>query len=293
MAMTKMASTVPHQDSTHLLADPEGLRARANEEGYLFFEGLLPSAEVLEVRRQILEVCERHGFLDDHAPLEDGIARDGFFICESDVDPLWKAYYRDILKLRGFHTLALHSNILAMLQSLLDEPVLPHGSNILMTLFPRDVGTTTPVHQDFALVGGTEETWTTWIPCGDCPTELGELAILPRSHKSGLQPHGALDPESTGIEVPADSVWAVSGLQCGDVLLFKSTTAHQGVDNMSGDRIRLSVDFRYQPLSHPVRRTSMQPHREWLSWDEVYEGWPDDDPVKYYWKDWALNLVDV
>ena len=66
---------------------------------------------------------------------------------------------------------------------------------------------------------------------------------------------------------------------------------HQGVDNLSDDRIRLSLDFRYQPLSHPVRRDSMEPHRQWLSWDQVYRDWPDD-PIKYYWRDWNLNLVE-
>ena len=293
MAMTPMTVTRPHQDSTELLLDPPALRARAGEQGYFCFKGLLPAADVLAVRRQILETCQHHGFLDDQAPLENGIARNDFFIHESDADPVWLAYYKDILKLHDFHALAQHENLLAVLETLIGEPVLPHSRNISMALFPRGVETTTPAHQDFNFIGGTEETWTVWIPCGDCPMSLGGLAIVPGSNHWGFKEHAAYDPTVPScLDFPADSVWAVSELTTGDVLMFKSTTVHQGVANPSPNQIRLSLDFRYQPRSHPVRSDSLEPHMQILTWDEVYQDWPADDPLKYYWKDWPLNIVE-
>src|ERR1700728_3045087 len=50
-------------DATALLAAPERLRALAAEEGMLFFKQLLPKKPLLELRRQILEIVARHGWI--------------------------------------------------------------------------------------------------------------------------------------------------------------------------------------------------------------------------------------
>ncbi|MAE61678.1 MAG: hypothetical protein CMJ49_10025 [Planctomycetaceae bacterium] len=292
MVMTEMETIRPHEDSTSLLSDAEALRAGAEADGYFYFRGLLPRDEVLAVRRQITTTWQHHGFLNDDVPAEQGIVRDGLFHYENDENPHWVAYYRDVLKLRDFHALALHRNIISILEMLFDKPVLPHSRNIVMSIFPGDLRVTTPVHQDFAYIGGTEDTWTAWIPCGDCPLDLGGLAILPGSHKQGIHPKGHFSSFDTGLAVPADSVWAASDLACGDVLMFKSTTMHQGIENVTGNRIRLSMDFRYQPRSHVVRRDSMQPHQQWCTWEDIYQDWAADDPLKYYWSDWDLKYVD-
>ena len=60
---------------------------------------------------------------------------------------------------------------------------------------------------------------------------------------------------------------------------------------MTSDRLRISTDYRYQPRSHRVRDDSLQPHMNWLTWEEIYEQWERDDPVKYYWRDWDLDVV--
>jgi len=49
-------------DSTPLLQDWDALRARAEEDGFLFFKRFLPREEVLEVRADELAVVERHGW---------------------------------------------------------------------------------------------------------------------------------------------------------------------------------------------------------------------------------------
>ena len=74
MAMVSMTQVRPLDDATHLLSDPEGLRARAEEEGALFFRGLLDSDSVLSVRRQILEVCASHGWVNPGSNPMQGIA---------------------------------------------------------------------------------------------------------------------------------------------------------------------------------------------------------------------------
>ena len=42
--------------------------------------------------------------------------------------------------------------------------------------------------------------------------------------------------------------WFSSPFDLGDALFFHSKTVHQGVPNLSGNRVRLSVDYRYQSL---------------------------------------------
>ena len=76
---------------------------------------------------------------------------------------------------------------------------------------------------------------------------------------------------------------------CGDVLYLHSLTVHQGRDNRS-NRVRLSCDYRYQPRSHSVRSDSLIPHLNILTWDDIYTNWDSDDPVKYYWNAWDLNV---
>ncbi|MCX6944562.1 MAG: hypothetical protein NT173_07350, partial [Opitutales bacterium] len=49
-------------DSTPLLADPAALRARADEDGYLFFRQRLPADEVLAMRAEMLAIVDRHGW---------------------------------------------------------------------------------------------------------------------------------------------------------------------------------------------------------------------------------------
>ena len=76
----------------------------------------------------------------------------------------------------------------------------------------------------------------------------------------------------------------------GDVLICHSLTAHQGQDNESGDRLRISLDYRYQPMSHPVREDSLEPHMHFTDWEDIYAKWDADDPLKYYWRTWDLQI---
>mgnify|MGYP007032532813 FL=1 len=63
MAMVKMAKVEPLEDVTHLLDEIGALQVRAEEDGLLFFRGLLDPYVVTNVRTQILEVCGKHGWI--------------------------------------------------------------------------------------------------------------------------------------------------------------------------------------------------------------------------------------
>ena len=52
---------------------------------------------------------------------------------------------------------------------------------------------------------------------------------------------------------------------------------------MSGDRVRLSVDYRYQKKTDLIMEKTLGVHGGRLTWEQVYEKWESDE-LQYYWK---------
>lgn len=293
MAMNDVHDVAPFKESTSLLNHPDHLREAAKQDGYLFFRSLIPASAIIELRNDILQICKKHQFLDPKASVTDGIANPGFMVLESSVNPVYLNYYRDVQQLRSFHALAHHPKLLSALNVLFEGETLVHPLKILRTIFPQAQKHTTPPHQDYFHVRGTENTWTTWIPLGDCDKNLGGLTLVPGSHNWGLLPeHPAEGAGLIGINVPNDSKWVMGEFNVGDLLIFHSHTVHQGIDNNSADKLRISMDCRFQPLADkkigPVAVRS--PHLHCIDWDGLYANWDKEDPLKYYWKDLGLEI---
>lgn len=274
-----------------LLHQPEALRAQAAADGYLFFRGLLEPETLQSLRRQILTLCADAGWLAPGSDPTEGIAAPGLAPVEGE--PAFMEVYNQVNRLEDFHALAHDPALLAMLGDLFGEQPLVHARNIARIIFPQATQFTTPAHQDYIHIQGTEETWTAWIPLSDCPRELGSLAVLPGSHRSGILPtHASLGAGGLGIhtdDLPFS--WAASDFAAGDVLFFHSLMVHKGLPNLTPDRIRLSVDFRYQGISQPVVASSFQPHHGQLSWEEVYRNWKSPQ-FQYYWRDLPLHYAE-
>ncbi len=271
MAMVDMKQIHSPEDATDSLASPAELRQRAKEDGCLFFRGLLDPARVLEVRKQILDVCGKHGWLTAGSDPIDGIASPAIRVGESG-DPRWQTFYEDVQRVRDFHALALDPQMIQMLEILFGEPVLAHSRNICRLVFPDMNTHSTPPHQDNYFIGGSDETWTAWIPLGDCPEQLGGLAVNRGSHRRGmLETSEGVGPGGRQVAIEDDTSWIGGDYAFGDVIILHSLTIHQGRDNLTPNRLRLSSDYRYQPRSHPVREDSLQPHMHWLTWEDIYE----------------------
>ncbi len=284
-------------DSTALLHEPEKLRARADEDGYLFFKQLLPKALLLDLRREVLEIVARHGWLSPGTDLMDGVA-DLDAIAASDLGDDSLKYigvtrdaYREIQSLESFHALPHHPNLIGLYERLFGAPVLPHPRHIARVLLPAPSFAPTPPHQDYIYIQGTHQFWTLWFPLGDCPTELGGLSVLRGSHREEVlevtRAAGAGGKEA--ILCGKDYVWVQDDYECGDVLTFPSHMVHKGLTNQRRDRIRISLDIRYQPASEPIEEKSLVPHMGVATWEELYAGWKNDR-LKYYWRSQDLPL---
>ena len=80
MTSTKMQTVEPFVDYSGVSEDPEQLRIRAAENGYLYFPGLLPVDDVLPVRHEVLQIADRHNLLREDIDLNEGIRKEGVYI---------------------------------------------------------------------------------------------------------------------------------------------------------------------------------------------------------------------
>ncbi len=282
-------------DSTPLLDDTASLRARATQDGYLFFKQRLPKAEVFALRAEMLGVVERYGWRqkgqDALGGLIDLAALNRVPEEEMRTDiGVSIAAYNDVQKLEAFHRLPHHPQLLSLYRTLLGKEILVHARHIARMITSHPGVFPTPPHQDFPLIQGTPNTWTCWIPIGDCPLELGGLTILKGSHRNGYLP---IQPArgAGGIAVPIcpyEVDWVEGGFETGDVLTFPSYTIHKALRCQLKEHIRLSLDVRFQAIDNPVEAKSLLPHCD-LTWEQIYAGWKQDD-LKYYWRYLPVQL---
>ena len=275
--------------SNDILYDEFALRQQADSQGYLFFSNLIDPTEIIQVRSDIVSILQEVGWIDDN--IDPLLAITSHEACLTG-SPEFSRVYDMIQLLESFHTLAHHPSLFQIIGCLLQTDVLLQPSNIARIIFPNQLEHTTPPHQDYVHIQGTPDVWTVWIPLGDCPRRLGGLSILAGSHQLGILPvskslgAGGLrsDTQRTDLE------WVSSPFNCGDVLFFHSHTVHQGLANLSGNQLRLSVDYRYQKTSDPVMNLVLGTHQGRLTWSEVYANWKSDR-YQYYWKKFFLNPV--
>lgn len=284
-------------DSTPLLHDFAALRARAEEEGYLFFRSFLPPDDLVPVRRALLNVVDDFGWLAPSAdPLEGRIRLDALNSVPEDEMRLdigvSEEAYKAAQRLEVVHRLPHHPRLLEFFRQFFQDEVLVHPRHIVRMITGYQGMVPTPPHQDFPLIQGTPSTWTCWIPIGACPRDHGGLTVLRASHQRGYLPvKPSRGAGSIAVPLcPGETEWMSTGYGWGDVLMFPSFTLHRGLAAKTKDIVRFSFDVRYQGVSNPVESASLRPHCP-LSWDEIYEGWSSQE-LQRYWENLPLTFSD-
>jgi ectoine hydroxylase-related dioxygenase (phytanoyl-CoA dioxygenase family) len=225
--------------------DAERLRTMASRDGFLFVRRLVPADLVLALRSRVLDFASGVDWLAPEAPVSEGRARPGKRIGYYQ-DPDWVnlqvhvqscpemwALGDSVAIHRVLHAVAGRSSYLCL-----------STANTCRVFSPHPDMATQP-HQDAHYVRMIDDFWTVWVPLGDCPRELGPLAVLQGSHRNGLLEHSGQGIVDGGVTVANDEVWSASDLSCGDAILFRPHTLHRSLPNRTGDRLRLSADFRY------------------------------------------------
>lgn len=227
--------------------DCDARRTQALRDGYLFLPRLL-SSDVLEPLRVVVDrALATRGWI---APGEllmgatDPALRFGRW-----DDTRWFGFLGEVLASEAYRSIAEEPVLVEILRDLLGaEPEL-HVGDVCRLVSPGDPALTTPPHQDAAYLKDADQVWTAWLALVPCPRELGPLAIWAGSHRRGLRLHAAVQAGGgvVGTRVPEDVVWSTGDLALGDVVLFSALTVHRALDNVTADRLRVSVDYRYRP----------------------------------------------
>ncbi|MBA2480992.1 MAG: phytanoyl-CoA dioxygenase family protein [Planctomycetes bacterium] len=237
---------------------PAILRQRLRREGYLFVRDAVDVAALARVRRDILALCAGHGWLDSDASFDDGVYSGRAFPDHAEYMTL----YRKLLALPSFNDLSRSPGLLSLFAMLLDGPAISHRRTIARISYPGNVAATTQPHQDYFYIRGSTQTYTAWIPTADCPSALGGLAVLEGSQRLGFLPHEpTVGAGGNGVRTDhLDLRWLSEDYRAGDLVLFHSHTIHAAMDNRTRDRLRISLDYRYQRADAAIDPSSLEPH---------------------------------
>lgn len=287
-----MTDFEPLVSSNHLLDSTAALREQLDEDGYLYLQDIVDRSHLDSLRNDILDIFQAHRWLDNNHPAHE--ARCAAVPTIEGEDAYFEVY-DEVQRLESFHSLAHEAEVLAVMRQAVGETAFPHPLGVARLSFPNNTECTTPAHQDYPNNQGTVDLYACWIPLHDCPVSLGGIAVLKGSHKLGLMPLdyslGAGGRQARLSEQARNLSWQAGDFKSGDVLIFGSMTVHRALPNLSGDRFRLSVDFRYQQEGQALTPRVLEPHFGRLSWREIYAGWSSTD-LQYYWKDKEFSLVE-
>lgn len=283
--------------SNDALDDTEELRCRIGNDGYLFFRQLQNPDKLLALRREMLGVMQQGGWLVSGTDPIEGIANIDARCTEGD--PEYTNVYHEVYRLQSFHESAHWPEVNGVIEKVIGRPSMPQPQKVARLWFPQYTDHTTPIHQDFVHFQGSFDNLTCWTPVGDCPRELGGLAVLKGSNqvKRVLNHHFSLGAGSLRVNTrdhpELGGAWFSTDYQVGDTLIFPALTIHMALPNKTEDRIRVSLDNRYQAVDDPIAEHMLEPHLSnfsSFSWEQVYRDW-DSDELKYYWKREGIKVV--
>lgn len=248
----------PFVDSADLVDDPDALRARLDDDGYLFLPGLLDRDDVLEARRRIIA-----------AIAEQGALRPGTDRADAVIDPVGPTPrllgQRAITHTPELRAVLESERLVGLVETIEREPATGFDFAWLRAV---GTGVFTGVHVDRVYMGrGSDRLTTAWVPFGDVPLEQGSLCVCPRSHRDPAlarlrDTYGSIDIDRDRIEGwfsldPAEITrdyglgWHTGDVRAGDVVVFGMGVLHASTTNTT-DRWRISCDVRFQPAADPV-----------------------------------------
>ena len=220
----------PLRVANDLLGDRARLRALFEDEGCLFFRGVLDSDAVLSTASDVVRTLVGQGFLDSSSawtgkPLTS--SADAALQDALNAQQLWERMVA-APTVAAFFAAAAGTPVSFI--PLARYRILPPGG-------------ATQVHQDALLNPGFAMT-TAWIPLMPIDAALGGLAVARGSHRRGCVPVESLPP--------LDGLWRRADYAPGDVVLMHEALVHAGLPNRSHDAIRMSIDVRFQDPAAPA-----------------------------------------
>ena len=229
-------------------ADRSARREQALRDGYLYVPRFFSEETLAPLRALVDRALTTRGWIASSDESLTGATDPALGFGRWD-DTRWFSFLGDVLQSESYRALAESPELVSILGDVLGaEPEL-HVGDVCRLVSPGDPALTTPPHQDAAYLKDAERVWTAWLALVPCPRDLGPLAIWAGSNHGGLRPHAPVEAGGgvVGTTVPEEAIWSTGDLALGDVVLFSALTVHRALDNVTPDRLRVSVDYRYRP----------------------------------------------
>lgn len=267
------------RDSSDALHDPQELRLRMAQDGYVFIRGLFPREEIIAARREILLKYAIIGEIDDwNHPLLDAIESRDSYRMHVNV----RALSQSIRKGAHYQRITYHPELIGYYERLLGTAVRYYDF-----LWPRLVrpGEGCGLHYDAPYMnrGTIDELFTSWIPLGDISRQEGALIILEGSHLHeelrqnyalrdvDKEPLGWFSTDPVKTQRKWGGRWLTTDFKAGDMLSFGMCTMHGALDNHSPvGRCRLSSDSRYQSAEAEIDHRWIGEEPEAHGYDKVF-----------------------
>lgn len=245
----------PLRDSSDAVGDPDELRRRYAEDGYLYLRGYLDPAASRATRAAYFSLFDP-AYLKPGSSQEEGIFSgrlpEGLPAHGVQGHPAYTFVRGD-----AFEGFASQRRLQDLAESVLDGPVrrLPRS---IVRHFDRASGRASRAHTDYTYLDeGSDRLVTMWVPLGDCPLATGGLVYLEGSHRmdaSDLEPlrtvtdrPGDARPLSHDLAWVSESTgrrWMWADYRAGDVAVHSPHMVHASLDTGT-DAMRLSADIRF------------------------------------------------
>ncbi|MGO7807200.1 phytanoyl-CoA dioxygenase family protein [Rhizobium ruizarguesonis] len=231
--------------------DPRSvLTRRLHESGYLMLRGCFDPNQVASLHDSIMSILKELKWTA--ADKAERRAADGLNL--SDRDDEHRRAIARIYRLESLHAFVRHPDVRSRMTKLLGtNDLLLHPNIVPRVVFPKIGSVTGPSnrHQDHTAFQGARSAITCWLPLHDCTPADGVVAVAVGSHTKGRYLFGPAPDGGIEIQCPPDLIWHAGDFKRGDALFFLATTLHRTVPN-SSEKLRLSLDFRYQAASEPA-----------------------------------------
>jgi ectoine hydroxylase-related dioxygenase (phytanoyl-CoA dioxygenase family) len=248
------------------------LRFRAN--GYLWLKGIFDQDEVLDFRRRFFQAFKDTGLLKPGTDTAEGIYSGGGER-RGDVRKL----VMQIVRWAAYEQFCLSRPIVDFYERFLGGPVYLHKRKLIRFTRPGDPNST-GAHYDLTyLRAGTDRVYTSWIPIGDIPAEMGGLLYLEGSdawgremeaefaarnadlspverisaYNKNMSETGWLTKDLPSLARRLDTRWLMADYEAGDMVVHSAYMIHAAPMNACDDgRMRLSTDIRYQLVTDAI-----------------------------------------
>lgn len=236
------------------------LHLKLDRDGYLFFPGLIDTREIQAARSAVFKQLKDVDELED--PYEEGI-----FSHRSRRDELYKdrgEFWEMVSNGELLRKVSNGPTLQKIASKIFGSPAVGFDYLFLRAV-PR--GRFTHLHCDSGFFTRfTKKVLTCWIAFTDITLDKGPLFVIEGSHKFmdirknfdnfdvvfNKEQKASIDEDPVSFANKRNAKLLTTNFKPGDVLIFGMHTLHGAFENhATDDRIRLTCDIRYQPISEP------------------------------------------